>query len=365
MSTFGTAEVVDVTAISRWMDGLADRWGRRALFPGSPVERPGPQAVVDVSGEYVGEIARAPADVWAHLSTPASHFGARDGFVLPGPGPERWCLLKEVAGGLVGSVADVTEREDGRRIVLRIVGAETTWLWDWRVFDAGTTAAGPSSLVRLTVTAAMRARAAEPAGRGLTTAAQRTVTQVDHLLTGAPPPPPLKGEGARASEHALEHRAKAPPTRSEIDVQVVVPLPVDEVWRGVLDASTYTVDAAPGERAGVVPGTPPGQPGELRYVVTALGNQRIVRFHEVIAIGPGHRLVLRHQSASHPTESVTTVSSHPDGALVRIVFEVLLHEGHPPAVDEVRAAFLAHLARLSEELVRRAGADPEQPLPEP
>ena len=91
MSTFGTAEVVDVTAISRWMDGLADRWGRRALFPGSPVERPGPQAVVDVSGEYVGEIARAPADrliarapagVESLLLLRAS---SRPGYLLDGP----------------------------------------------------------------------------------------------------------------------------------------------------------------------------------------------------------------------------------------------------------------------------------------
>jgi hypothetical protein len=43
-------------------------------------------------------------------------------------------------GGMPGSVVDVLEREDGRRIVLRLVGAETTWLWAWGVFDAGDTA---------------------------------------------------------------------------------------------------------------------------------------------------------------------------------------------------------------------------------
>src|SRR5665647_2688201 len=94
----------------------------------------------------------------------------------------------------------------------------------------------------------------------------RSRSRVSGPLSGAPPPAPLKGPDTRDRERAHKHRAMEPPTRGEIDVQVVIPLPVDEVWRGVLDASTYTVDAAPGERGGVVPGTPVGQLGELRYV---------------------------------------------------------------------------------------------------
>jgi len=302
--------------------------------------------------------------VWAWLSAPANHFGARDGFVIPGPGPGRWCLLTEAAGGMVGMIADVVEREEGRRIVLRFVSSETTWVWDWGVFDAGTTPAAPTSLVRLTITAAMRAHAAEAGERGLQTAARRALTEMAHLLSGAPPPAPLKGSDARDRERAQKHRAMEPPARGEIDMQVVIPLPVDEVWRGVLDASTYTVDAAPGERPGVVPGTPVGQLGELRYVVSSLGGHQFVRFHEVVGVGPGHRIVLRHQSSSHPTESVTTVNPHPNGALVRIVCEVALHGENAQMVDEARAAFRAHVARLSEELVRRASADPEPPSPE-
>lgn len=343
------------------MDKLADRWGRRALFPGSSAEPPGLQAVVDVSGEHIAEILRSPADVWVWLTTPGNHFGAQDGFVFPGPGPERWCLLTEVAGGKVGLIADVVEREDGRRIVLRFVSSETAWVQSWSVFDAGASPAAPMSLVRLTITAAMRAHVAEAAGRGLQTAAQRELARMDHLLTGAPPPVPLKGLGTRDRERREQHQSLGPPTRREIDVQVVIPLPADDVWRGVLDASMFTVDAAPGERPGVVPGTPAGQLGELRYVITSAGGRPFVRFHEVVGVGPGHRLVLRNQSSSHPSESVTTVDPHPDGALVRIVCGMSLHGQHGEMVDATRAAFRAHLARLSDELVRRAGVEPEPP----
>lgn len=353
-----------MTAISRWMDGLADRWSRRAVFPGSSAERPGFQAVVDVSGEYAAEVASPSAAVWAWLSTPANHVDARDGFVLPGPGPERWCLMTDAAGGIVGTVLDVLERDEGQRIVLRSVGAETTWVWDWSVFDAGTDPAAPTSLVRLTMTTSVRAHSSEPVERGLLTAARRAVTRMDHALTGASPPSPLPGERAADRGRTLEHRSKEPLTRREVDVQVLVPLPVDDVWRGVLDATTFTVDAAPGECGGVVPGTPVGAPGELRYVVSAAGNERFVRFHEVVAVGPGHRLVLRNQSASHPAESVTTVEPHPDGALVRVVCEVLVHGDDAWTADAVRTAYSAHLARLSQELVRRAGTDLEPQTPE-
>ncbi|MGV8978485.1 MAG: SRPBCC family protein [Cellulomonas sp.] len=344
------------------MGTLEARWVRRALFPGTSSERSGSQAVVDVSGEHVAEIARTPADVWAWLSTPANHGGARDGFVLPGPGPGRWCLMTEVAGGMVGVVNDVLEREDGRRIVLRFVGSETIWVWSWGVFDAGATPAAPTSLVRLTITAAVRARVAAGAERGLQTAARRALARMDQVLTGAPPPLPLKELDTRATERAQRHASMEPPTRGEVDVHVVIPVPVDEVWRGVLDASTFTLDAAPEERPGVVPGTPIGQVGELRYVITSPGSDRFVRFHEVVGVGPGRRLVLRHQSSGHPTQSVTTVVAHPDGALVRIVCEVALHGDHARMIDATRAAFCAHLVRLREELVRRAAADPG-PLP--
>ncbi|PVU83433.1 hypothetical protein DDP54_10995 [Cellulomonas sp. WB94] len=320
--------------------------------------------MVDVSGEYIAEIPRSPADVWGWLTTPANHFGARDGFVFPGPGPERWCLLTEAAGSMIGVIADVVEREDGRRIVLRFVSSETTWVWSWSVFDAGITLGAPTSLVRLTISAAMRAHVAEAAGRGLQTAAQRALAEMNHQLSGAPPPAPLKGADTRAAERAHKHRSMGPPTRGEVDVQVVIPLPVDDVWRGALDASTFTVDASPGEHPGVVPGTPVGQLGELRYVITSVGGQRFVRFHEVVGVGPGRRLVLRNQSSSHPAESVTTVEPHPDGALVRVVCEMVVHGEQAQMADATRAAFRAHLARLSDELVRRASVDQEPPSPE-
>ena len=57
---------------------------------------------------------------------------------------------------------------------------------------------------------------------------------------------------------------------------------------GGLDAGTYTVDAAPGEHAVVVPGTAAGQVGEMRCLVAPLGDRPAIRFHEVVEIGPGH-----------------------------------------------------------------------------
>ncbi len=361
MSESGTAEVVVVTAISQWMDRLADRWARRMTFPGSPSDPPGPQAVIDASGEHAAQIDRAPADVWALLSTPGAAFTSADAFAIPGSVPERWCLVQKVAGGLLGTLVEVAELEEGRRIVLRRVGPETTMTWDWSVFDAGGAAEMPVSLVRVVVSGRVRGVAASGAARGLHVAAQRAVQQLDHLLTGAPPPSPLTGAIARGRVSTCEHRSDEPLGRGEVDVQVVVPVPVEDAWRGVLDAGTYTVDAAPGEQGGVVPGTPPGQVGELRYLICPLDGRLVVRLHEVVAVGPGHRLVLRHHSASHPTDSVITVEPHPSGATVRMVCEVVAHGDPTPTVDAVRTLNLAHLARFADEMIRRAAADAEPP----
>lgn len=359
------SEEVHVTVLVRWMDRLTDRWARRSTFPGAARGRVTADDVVEVHGEYVGEIARPPADVWPVISSPAGLFEGKDAFALPGPGPERWCIVTTVAGGMVGSLVEVVHREEGRRIVLRCVGPETTFVWDWSVFDGGTTAVGPASLLRLTLAATVLWGAADSAERGLQLGARRAVTRIDHLLTGATPPPPLKGALAREGERGLEHRSKRPLTVGEVDVQVVVTAPVEAVWAGVLDPTTYTVDAAPGERSGPVPGTPSGQVGELRYLVCRWDHQVMVRFQEVVAVGPGRRLVLRHHSASHPTESVTTVEPHPQGALVRIVRGVRVHGDGARTLDSVRVALLAHLARLSDELAGQAGGGPDDPDPPP
>ncbi|WP_448631382.1 SRPBCC family protein [Cellulomonas soli] len=354
-----------MTALSRWISRLDDRWSRRALFPGSPTERPGYRAVTDVSGEYVGQIARPPVDVWALIAAPGTHFGAQGGFVLPGPGPERWCLLTDYAGGMVGIVAEVLERDEGRRLVLRCDTGQTTFVNEWAVHDAGVTPDGPSSLVRLRMTCAVRALAAEPAASGLQEAARRAVTRLDKQLTGPPEPQPPLGEGTPAGSCA--HQATGELVTSSVTVQVVIPLPVEEVWRGVLDASTFTFDAADGEQPGVVPGTPVGQPGELRYVITLRDERLFIRFHDVVAIGPGYRLVTRQRSVSHPADDVTTLTAHGDGATeVRIVSGLITHGDPGDDAEAVRAVFRAYLVRLSDELVRRwlAGQQMDQP-PEP
>lgn len=336
-----------------WMDRLAHRWAERAAYPGSAQRPPGPDATVEVSGEYVGEIALPPAQVWAALATPATHADVDGGFALPGPGPERWCLMTEVAGGLCGAVVEVVEREEGRRVVLRIQTPATTALRDWAVFDGGDPH-GARSLVRLRSTARVRGAAAEAGERAMRTVAERFVTRLDHRLTGAPPPPPLRGGDGRH-----EHRSSSPLISRALDVQVVVPLPLEDVWAGVLDADAYHLDSPPGRFAAVVPGTPAGRMGEMRYEVCASEGREYVRFHEVVEVGPGHRLVLRHHSSSHPSDSVVTVSAHPDGSLVRVVREVVMHENETSTLDLVRGAHLGSLVALGEELLRRAapGAD--------
>ncbi len=334
------------------MDKLADRYDRRMVFPGSDRLPPGPDAIVDAQGEFVGEIARPPSEVWALVASPAGFFEGKDGFVLPGPGPERWCIVEDSPDSMIGALVDVLEREEGRHIALRCVGVETTFVWDWSVFDASPTAAGAASLVRLTLSAKVRGRAVSAAEGGLHRGAWRAVTRIDHLLTGAAPPPPLEGLEDRQRRAEAAHRAHGPLTHTPVDVQVVVPAPVEVAWQGVLDPGSYTVDAAPGERPGLVPGTPAGQVGELRYLVCQQGKNRSVRFHEVVDIGPGCRLVLRHRSAPHPVESVTTVEPHPDGALIRIVCVIATHGDLPELVAAARSALLAHLARLADTIVR-------------
>lgn len=340
------------------MSDLARRWTDRALYPGSGNRQPGPDAAVEVSGEYVREIALPPATVWAALATPGTHADLGTGFVIDGPGPERWCLMSELAGGLVGGVVEVPERDEGRRLVLRIVKPETVQLRDWAVFDPGTQGAS-SALVRLRVTLTVRGAAAEPAERAMRTTAERLVARLDHRLTGAPPPEPLPGAWADRRRGCPEHRSSSPITQRTVEAQVVVPLPVDAVWRGVLDASAYHLDGEPGRSAAVVPGTPVGQVGEMRYEVCVSDGYRYVRFHEVVEVGPGRRLVLRHHSSSHPSDSVVTVASHADGSLVRVVREVLLHEDQAWMLEPTRSAHLGSLTWLCEELVRRSAPPAE------
>lgn len=309
----------------------------RADVPGMPT-----QGTAVAVGEHVAEIGRSPGEVLAALATPGAHFEGRDAFVLPGPGAERWCVTSRRPGGLVGLVGEVT-RGPGPTVALRVPGASTTTHWDWIVLDAGT---GSRSVVRARMSAEVPVAELDRSNGFFPTGARRAVQWLDHRLTGAPFDP---------------HRAEpvgAPrldPT-ALVDVRVVVPLPPDTVWRGVLDASTYTVDAAPGEHAHVLPGSPVGVPGERRVLVCVVGGPPVVRFSEVVELGPGRRLVLRHENACRPVESVTTVEPHTEGSEVRVVREVVVSGPCSRLLEDSRAAHLAHLERLAAELVRRAGS---------
>ncbi len=227
----------------------------------------------------------------------------------PGPGPERWCVVQRVGGGMLGGLVEVLERVEGQRIVVRRSSTPVQVVEDWTLYDAGEAPSGPATLVRAVLTATVRGRSAEAAERGLATAASRAVAHVAHRLTGSAAPTSLRPAASRS----VRNHVGAPLERAQVRAQVVVPLPLELVWPGVLDAGTYTVDAAPGEHAVVVPGTAAGQVGEMRCLVAPLGDRPAIRFHEVVEIGPGARLVLRHHSASHPTQSVTTVEPHEDG----------------------------------------------------
>jgi uncharacterized protein YndB with AHSA1/START domain len=182
-------------------------------------------------------------------------------------------------------------------------------------------------------------------------------------MAGSPVQPgPAHGPAPDAA--AVERHARKPTVRHPVLVQQVIPRPVDDVWAAVLDAGTFTLYASPAERAGVVPGTPVARVGELRCLVVPINEMPSVMFFEVVALGPGHRLVLRHHSLSHPTQSITTVTPHPTGALVTCSHEVLVHPGETlRGVGVTRQAWAAYLERLAGELAPRVPPPPAPPAP--
>lgn len=362
------AKRADVHAVVSFLDRLGARWDERAR-----ARRPGPRGSVadrlvggaagpatSVTAERLFEVAVEPREVWALVSTPrltTIHEPRGHAFVLPGPAPERWCWVgPQVAGAMFGGLTEVLERDEGGRIVLRKRSVRPFPVWEWQVGDTDGGAQG--ALIRVSVTIELGERLVDAGERGLTRLLESEAGWLRHRLTGAAPPP-YRTDGtvgaAGTDEGATEHDDARPLGMHEVEAHVVVPLAAAQVWDGVLDATTFSLDAAEGEWACVVPGTPVGRIGEMRCVVSAVGSLPVVRFHEVVEVGPGRRLALRQHSASHPWHLVTTVEPHPDGALVRAVGHVALHPGAGHAqLDAVTGAVVAHLGRFRAEVVRRA-----------
>lgn len=358
----------DVPVVASFLDRLGARWDERARS-----QRPAPRGPVghrlvggaagpatELTAERLFEVAADPREVWALVSTPrlqTIHATRGHGFVLPGPAPERWCWVgPQVSGAMFGGLTEVLEREEGRRIVLRRCSRRPFPVWEWQVFEADGGIAG--SLVRVSVTLELGERLVDVGERALAHLLEDEAGWLLHHLTGsAPPPSSTDGAAGPAGTDArgTEGHGARPLEMCEVETHVVVPLPVDQAWDGVLDATTFSLDAAAGEWAGVVPGTPARQVGEMRCVVSAVGTLPVVRFHEVVEVGPGRRLALRQHSASHPWHLVTTVEPDPDGALVRAVGHVALHPDDGYAqLDAITDAVAAHLGRFRAEVVRRA-----------
>lgn len=327
-----------------WMGTLARRWAERVL-PSTPQTAP----LVAIRGEYVREVPLPPAQVWSALATPANHGDLGAGFVIPAQGPEQWCLMSDVAGALFGTIVDVVEREEGHRIALRLSIPAGSVLRDWAVFDAGEPD-GSSSLVRLQLTLTARGARTDAAERSLRLAAEEQVGRFARRIAGVEP----LGSRPRG---CLEHRSASPLVRRTVEAQLVVPLPVPTVAAALLDPTAYRMNGEPGRSAMVVPGTPAGEVGGMWFEICPSQTQPFAWFLEVVELGPGHRRVLRHHTASHPSDAVTTVSAHPDGSLVRIEHEVVLHEDHVDGLEAIRRGHLASLVWLSEELLRRASPE--------
>jgi hypothetical protein len=354
--------------VPSFLERLGARWEERAgsRFPArrGPVRRTlvggaaGPATSVTV--ERVLEVAVEPREMWALVSSPrllTVHAVPGHAFVLPGGGAERWCWVgPKVAGAMFGGLTEILEREEGRRIVMRKCSMRPFPVWEWQVQGAEG-GPGSGSLVRVAVTLEVGERLVDAAERALATGLEGEMAWLLHRVTGAPRPP--SPPAADADAQAAERHQERPLEMRDVEASVVVPLPADQVWAGVLDATTFSLDAAEGEWAGVVPGTPAGRVGELRCLVSAVGTLPAVRFHEVVEIGPGRRLALRQHSASHPWHLVTTVEPHPDGSLVRAVGHVALHPDDGYAqLDAIRDAVAAHLSRFRVEVVRRAAGGP-------
>lgn len=346
-----------------FLDRLGRRWeGRRAdadrVLPAGGRPAPPPPGG-ELTAEHVALVPCPPTDVWSLLSTPrllTVDLAPGDrAFALPGR-QERWCVVpaEGVGGAMLGSLVVVLEREEGRRIVTRGLSARGRPTYDWSVFPAPA-GGDEQTLVRLTVTADVKDPGSRACQDTVHRLAEHGVGWVAHRLVGAPAPTALAHGLTQAQRAARERHAQRPLVEHDVTGQVVVPLPPAVVWAGLLDPATFSMGAADGERAVVVPGTPPGQVGELRALVAVAGALQAVVFHELVEIGPGMRLVLRHHSASHPAHLFVEVEPHELGSLVGTTMRVLRHPDSGLAqLDRVRAEMTEYLSRLRLDLLARS-----------
>lgn len=350
-------------AVGGALGGLGRRWDRRRRDPLhtlSPVGSPaaGGSAGGELTVEHVAQLACSTEQVWrvvaTHETLTVNQAPTARAFALPGA-RERWCVADVgISGALIGVLVEVLDRDEGCRVVTRSLSERGQPRYDWQLFGVPG-ATGSETLVRLGVTATV----ADP-GSPACQAKVRRLAEVEfgwaaYQLVGAPPPVPVP-TGLTAAARATRHRhEKRPLEEHDVHGRVVVPLPPETVWAGLLDASTFTFTAAEGERAAVVPGTPVGEVGELRAVVTAVYGLPVVTFYEVVEIGPGPRLVLRGHSASHTAHVFTEVVPHPDGCVVLATFRMLRHpDAGLTQVENAREWLVRYLGALRLDLVTRA-----------
>lgn len=267
---------------------------------------------------------------------------------------ERRCVVVPVPVGsaLVGHVQEVVELVPGRRWAsVDLAGSERL-----RRSCTAEPLLPDTSLLRLTVEGTGPADVARHAEEALGPELDHALAVVAHLVAGWPPPQRPEPSAALRRIRATEERrwwdlARAPRQTVRLhDVARTDASPV-RTWLAVADGShEHWYAADPDALSFTVPGTPAGEPGELRVMVHH-GSTGGLDGHvsEVLAVEPGRALVVRERGL-FPT--VRTVWLEPDGAGTRVTREVVVDSPDP---DVSRQLVAAELRAWREALLRHLG----------
>ncbi|RYV49394.1 SRPBCC family protein [Pengzhenrongella frigida] len=310
-----------------------------------------------------------PADTaWRFVTDPANGRllgGDPNGFEFVVPGSprgevgERLCAFTTRAdGALIGQVEEVVRLEPGRLRVARSLSTEHAF--------SGTLAVVPLSdrtcRLSLELTAQVHPAESEAVREQMITGTGRVVRRASHHLAGTTPPlepPPAPRPACRDASALVAVAARA---------TVEVAVGPEVVWGFLLDAGNDRLDSEDPEAFGcTVPGTPSGQVGELRCVISHRANGTLVAtLQEVVALDPQRSMVTRGRSTTHPAGTTLRLEASPTGT--RLTVQVDLEE-HVSSAEAARLRFVggaeAHLARVKRCLedqgdYRDQGEDQDQ-----
>ncbi|WP_182112724.1 MULTISPECIES: hypothetical protein [unclassified Actinotalea] len=338
-----------------WAQG---RWQRRALT-GSSAQASAP---VPFRVERVATIAAPAADALRVLVDPASTpaIEGPDTFTVLVPGRpvgavgERRCFVRPVGAGaaLSGSLQEVVEVDPGRRWA----SVDLSGSMRLRRSVTAEPVSPDTCLLRVAIEGVGPDGVARHLEGALGPLLDHDLTAAAHLVAGWPPPPPPEPNAMlrriRAQdEQALWRLVRAPrETVRAHDVVRTSAAPV-RAWLAVADArNDCWDDPDPDAVSFTVPGTPPGQVGELRCRVHHGSTGIDGHIAEVMAVDPGEAIVVRERGL---VAAVRTTWVAPDGAGTRITREVVVDS---PTPEATRLRLAEDLRRWREALVRHLGA---------